>query len=184
VDRVKSAGRRNGPQMPKRRLYLVVLDAARKNVVAYVALFVALGGVAYGAASLPPASVGTVQIKDGAITNAKVRRHSLKSGVFAPGVLPRLRTRTVYAPANPPACGGSGCAPSPAGTSNTETARCSSGQRVVGGGFSLGPSSSGDEVVSASEPLANGEGWTVTFTLTANGPYPVGEVSAICAAGS
>jgi hypothetical protein len=48
-----------------------VLDHARRNVVAYVALFVALGGTSYAVTQLPAGSVGTNQIKNHAITPIK-----------------------------------------------------------------------------------------------------------------
>jgi hypothetical protein len=47
------------------------------NVVAFVALFVALGGGAYAAIKLPANSVGTKQLKNGAVTSAKVKNGSL-----------------------------------------------------------------------------------------------------------
>lgn len=49
----------------------------RGNVVAYVALFVALGGTAVAATSLPANSVGTKQLKNGAVTGAKVAQNTL-----------------------------------------------------------------------------------------------------------
>ena len=49
----------------------------RGNVVGYLALFVALGGTAFAAAALPPNSVGTPQLKNGAVTGAKVARQTL-----------------------------------------------------------------------------------------------------------
>jgi hypothetical protein len=42
------------------------------NVVSCLALFVALGGSAYAATQLPKNSVGTRQLKDGAVTAAKL----------------------------------------------------------------------------------------------------------------
>jgi hypothetical protein len=42
------------------------------NVVATLALFVALGGASYAAISLPAHSVGTVQLRDGAVTWRKL----------------------------------------------------------------------------------------------------------------
>ena len=44
----------------------------RKNVVAYVALFVALGGTSYAAVSLPAGSVGNRQLKNHSITPIKL----------------------------------------------------------------------------------------------------------------
>ncbi|HEY5333843.1 MAG TPA: hypothetical protein VIJ21_09875 [Solirubrobacterales bacterium] len=59
------------------------------NVVACLALFVALGGASYAASKLPKNSVGTKQLKKGAVTAAKVKPHSLLAKDFKPGQLPR-----------------------------------------------------------------------------------------------
>jgi hypothetical protein len=68
------------------------------TVVAYAALFVALGGVSYAAVTLPRNSVASKQIKNGqvknadvarnAVTSAKVKDGSLLSNDFKPGQLP------------------------------------------------------------------------------------------------
>jgi hypothetical protein len=47
------------------------------NVVATLALFIALGGVSWAAVTLPRGSVGTPQLKPGAVTGTKVRDGSL-----------------------------------------------------------------------------------------------------------
>ncbi len=52
------------------------------NVVATLALFIALGGVSWAAVKLPRASVGTVQLKANAVTGAKVKNGSLTSADF------------------------------------------------------------------------------------------------------
>jgi hypothetical protein len=67
--------------------------------VALLALFVALGGTGYAALSLPKSSVGTKQLKKGAVkspdiaanavTGAKVKRGSLNRTDFRAGSLPR-----------------------------------------------------------------------------------------------
>ncbi len=49
-----------------------VVQHIRSNVVAYVALFVALGGTSYAALRLPANSVGTQQIKNHSITPVKL----------------------------------------------------------------------------------------------------------------
>lgn len=61
----------------------------RRNLIAYVALFVALGGTSYAAVSLPRNSVGTAQVKKSAVTSAKVKNGSLVAKDFKAGQLPR-----------------------------------------------------------------------------------------------
>jgi hypothetical protein len=58
------------------------------NVMATIAVFLALGGGAYAAFKVPKNSVGTKQIKDGAVTAKKVRSGSLVVGDFRAGQLP------------------------------------------------------------------------------------------------
>jgi hypothetical protein len=58
------------------------------NVVASIALFVALGGGAYAAIKLPAGSVGTEQIRKSAVRSAQVRNHSLLAADFKLGQLP------------------------------------------------------------------------------------------------
>jgi hypothetical protein len=57
-------------------------------VVASLALAVALGGTGYAAVVLPPNSVGTAQLRPGAVVGSKVRRHSLVASNFKGGQLP------------------------------------------------------------------------------------------------
>lgn len=59
------------------------------NVVGTLALFIALGGVSYAAVKLPAKSVGTKQLKAGAVTSAKVRDGSLLAKDFGKDELPR-----------------------------------------------------------------------------------------------
>lgn len=56
------------------------------NVIATIALFVALGGVAV-AAGLPRNSVGPNQLKRGAVTAAKIRRQAVTSGKIKAGAV-------------------------------------------------------------------------------------------------
>jgi hypothetical protein len=51
-------------------------------------LFVVLGGGAYAAATLPKNSVGTKQLRRGAVDSSKVRDRSLRAGDFKRGQLP------------------------------------------------------------------------------------------------
>lgn len=61
------------------------------NVVATVALFVALGGSSYAALKLPTNSVGSKQLKKNSITSPKVKRGSLLTSDFKASQRPRLR---------------------------------------------------------------------------------------------
>ena len=58
-------------------------------VVACLALVVALGGTGYAAVVLPANSVGTKQLKNGAVIGSKVKLRSLLATNFKPGQLPR-----------------------------------------------------------------------------------------------
>jgi hypothetical protein len=58
------------------------------NVMATVAVFLALGGGAYAALKLPKNSVGSKQIKAGAVNSSKVANRSLLARDFKAGQLP------------------------------------------------------------------------------------------------
>jgi hypothetical protein len=74
------------------------LGYVRAHHVGLLALIVALGGTSYAAVRLPSLSVGTAQLKNGAVTRAKlgknsvlsqnVRDHSLSANDFQTGQLP------------------------------------------------------------------------------------------------
>jgi hypothetical protein len=53
------------------------------TVVAYLALFVALGGSAYAATSLPAGSVGAAQIRAGAVTGGKLAKGAVTARAVA-----------------------------------------------------------------------------------------------------
>ena len=59
-----------------------------QNAVAYLALFVALGGSSYAAIRLPANSVGSTQIKTGAVRSSDVKNFSLLAADFKSGQLP------------------------------------------------------------------------------------------------
>jgi hypothetical protein len=65
------------------------------NVMATVAVFLALGGVSYAATQLPNNSVGTKQLQKNAVTSKKVKDGSLKASDFKAGQLPRGATGPV-----------------------------------------------------------------------------------------
>jgi hypothetical protein len=156
----------------------------RQHPIAYLALFISLGGTAYAATSLPPGSVGTRQLRNGAVTDVKVRAHSLTARVLAPGA--RSNPKTTVVKGTPPPQGSSGCPPTgtspgcgepyPAGyTFTPPQAVCPAGTHVVGGGFT----SQGDELVTASQP-ASTRAWTVTFKTTTQVDAPIGRAIAVC----
>jgi hypothetical protein len=64
-----------------------ILRHVRANVIAYVALFIALGGTSYAAIKLPANSVTDRQIKTGAVRSSEVRNGSLTAKDFRKGVL-------------------------------------------------------------------------------------------------
>jgi hypothetical protein len=51
----------------------------RQNVIALLALFVALGGTSYAAVELPANSVGTKQLKNGAVTAEKIKKAAVRA---------------------------------------------------------------------------------------------------------
>ena len=61
------------------------------NVVATLALFIALGGSSYAALSLPKNSVGSKQLKANSVTSAKVKLGSLRADDFKCSVRSSLR---------------------------------------------------------------------------------------------
>jgi hypothetical protein len=69
-----------------------MISHLRSNAVAYLALFIALGGTSYAATVLPAHSVGARQLQSNAVTTTKVKNHSLKAVDFAPGQIPKGAT--------------------------------------------------------------------------------------------
>jgi hypothetical protein len=60
-----------------------ILEHVRHNLIAYLALFVALGGTGYAAVNLPAGSVGTRQLRNGAVTARKLDGKSIGGYVLA-----------------------------------------------------------------------------------------------------
>jgi len=92
-------------------------DNRRANAaaaLAVVALAIAVAGAGYAAVALPRDSVGTAQIRAGAVTSTKVRNHSLLAVDFRKGQLPR-GPRGDEGPAGPVGATGPTGAQGPAG---------------------------------------------------------------------
>ena len=64
-----------------------ILNHTRDNLVAYIALFVALGGTSYAAFNLPAGSVGTTQLRNGAVTSKKLANGSITPAKIDPSVM-------------------------------------------------------------------------------------------------
>ncbi|MFM7553660.1 MAG: collagen-like protein [Actinomycetota bacterium] len=73
--------------MPKRTFSMVRRRLTYANVMATIAVFLALGGTSYAVTALPKNSVGTQQLKKNAVTGVKVKDGSLSSADFAAGTL-------------------------------------------------------------------------------------------------
>jgi hypothetical protein len=96
------------------------------NVVATLALFLALcGGAAFAASRLPKNSVGSAQLKKGAVTGAKVKKHSLLASSFKAGQAPK-------GPAGPRGAQGEQGKPGPAGSPWTAGGTLPSGATLKG----------------------------------------------------
>jgi hypothetical protein len=91
-------------------------------VVACLALLVALGGTGYAAVNLPRNSVGTAQLRTGAVTSGKVQDFTLRRADFRPGTLLR-GPRGPQGPAGPTGAPGPAGAAGPAGTIGAITVR-------------------------------------------------------------
>lgn len=64
-----------------------LLDHFRTNLIAYLALFIALGGTSYAAFTLPANSVGTRQLKRNSITPIKFNTSDIAANIRAWAVI-------------------------------------------------------------------------------------------------
>ncbi|MGZ6616907.1 MAG: hypothetical protein ACXVFQ_21090 [Solirubrobacteraceae bacterium] len=65
----------------RERLMPRIPSGLKSNAIAYLALFVALGGTSYAAINLPAGSVGTRELRNHAITPAKLNPTSVAASV-------------------------------------------------------------------------------------------------------
>ena len=79
----------------------LMLLHARRNAVAYLALFVALGGTGYAAAKLPRNSVGSTQIKHGAVAASDLRKGAVTSSAIRDHSVSAVDLVKGLAPAGP-----------------------------------------------------------------------------------
>ena len=145
------------------------------NVVASLALFIALGGTSYAAVALPRNSVGPLQLRPGSVGSQDVKDRSLEVRDLSVRARRTLRpTATGQVPAGTPgtqapaasgaaaitvrsATGTIGVAPVDDSTTALASVSCAAGQQVTGGGVRLQDS---DEMsVVDSFPDAAGTTW-------------------------
>jgi hypothetical protein len=155
------------------------------NVTATLALIVALAGTSYAAITLPARSVGSRQLKSGAVTNnklhanavtsAKVRNRSLRAVDFKTGQLPagapgatNVVVREAVVPNVPP------------GEFGKTVVSCLPSETAIGGGLKVGgPNALLPGVMQeiASEPVGQSlgvgpRGWFVAARNTSSPPSP------------
>ncbi len=113
------------------------------NVIATLALFLALGGgAAFAASTLGKNSVGTKQLKRNAVTGTKVKDGSLSAGDFKAGQLPAGERGPQGVPGAPGATSvvvryGDRIGLKDPGEVGQSLATCAPGEALTGGGFDL-----------------------------------------------
>ena len=133
------------------------------NVMATVAVFMALSGGAYAAATLPRSSVGTRQLKADAVTSSRVKDRSLLARDFRAGQLPAGPRGLQGAAGNTGPTGPAG----PAGTNGTDGTNGANGTngatnvtfRSATVAVSSGPSTAQDAVLCPTGQRATGGGY-------------------------
>jgi hypothetical protein len=148
------------------------------NVVAVLALFVALGGSSYAALKLPKGSVGPRQIRANAVSSPKVRDRSLFARDFALGQLPKGEKGDKGDKGDP----GQNAATHVVSrrvsltVSDAEgtsvVAHCHPGERVISGGFFLNSSGQAKPKVTASAPVDPST--DMNFETAPEGAVPTG----------
>lgn len=161
-------------------------------VLSLVSLFVALGGAGYAALAVPAHSVGAKQLKNGAVTDAKVKAHSLTGRVInlaKLGSVPSAQTAANATSATTAATAGAApiakvsyavaqiSVPVTTIAPTRGTASCPAGTVVTGGGAAV--SNEVDGLVNDSVSTAT-SGWAADFVNLGSGPI-TGVVEAICA---
>jgi hypothetical protein len=164
------------------------------TVLAGIALLVALGGTGYAAIVLPANSVGTLQLKNSAVTSVKVKDRTLLARDFALGQVPAgpVGPTGPAGPAGPagatgPAGAAAGAivhvtavAASP-GATTSGVAACATGQKATGGGaYLLGATTDTDHLTVSAPVVASGGG---LFTTVADGGTATGWYASMYSSG-
>jgi hypothetical protein len=133
------------------------------NVVATLALFIAVGGAsAFAASQLGKNSVGTKQLKNNAVTSPKVKDHSLEGKDIKAGQLPVGATGPQGIPGTPGVSGLQLVDRESAPNSENQkelTLECPGGKKLLGGGAEAGGSGFQSVAIDASKPEQDGTTW-------------------------
>jgi hypothetical protein len=156
--------------------------ATPSMIVAMVALFAALSGISYAAATaLPRASVGTLQLKANAVNSTKVLNHSLLAADFKSGQIPKGPKGATGATGATGAAGAAGAAGAPGlaalqvitgsgdgGTgSHSDTATCPTPKKAISGGYNTAGIDSGSNLsVTVANITSDGLGYRVDGKLS------------------
>ncbi|MBN8868257.1 MAG: hypothetical protein J0H66_00080 [Solirubrobacterales bacterium] len=154
------------------------------NVVAVIALFIALGGASYAAVKIPKNSVGTKQLKKNAVNSNKVKNHSLLAKDFKKGQIPKGATgpkgpvgatgaaglKGVAGPAGLPGADGATGATGPTGADGIPGVTGAEGPTGPAGSDATGPPA----ILTGSGPMNptifnNGSPWDIAL-LPLSGP--------------
>ena len=130
-----------------------LLSFLSHNMIALIALFVALGGTAYAATALPAGSVGTKQLKNAAVTSSKIKTNAVNSAKVADNSLTGadlLESSLGQVPS----------AANAATATNATHADAASNADAVGGVSAADLMQGGGSIISArlTEPLNSGNG--------------------------
>ena len=150
------------------------------TLIAFLALCVALSGIAYAQSMVPPDSVGAIELKEPSVSTKHVVNRSLRRADFARGQIPRGprgrpgATNVVERHATGEQV--------PAGEIRSVTVRCEGNERATGGGGGFaGPPLTNDKLVE-SIPVGDAppSAWRITLFNGAERPRePVAYI--ICA---
>lgn len=104
------------------------------TVIASVALLVALGGTGVAAISLPARSVGTAQLKTGAVTHAKLGANAVTTTNVKNGSLLKADFKAGQVPSGPPGAPGAPGAKGPTGPAGPAGSGATFAEKVVTSG--------------------------------------------------
>jgi hypothetical protein len=120
-----------------------VIDSVRRQPIAVLALFIALGGTSYAAVELPKNSVGAPQIRQAAVTPGKVAPATVKLFKGQKGVPGKPGATNVVVRSS-------------SSGSSADVAEafigCAEDERATGGGIDVSAADGGEAVIVSSHP--------------------------------